>query len=105
MTNARIDWRPHLYELVIAANFILIYAMTMHNTNSVITTLPVTLVTGGGSMLVEGLIAIVVRLIIAAFRGNVRQYLAVIRKPSCIVESARVVLGATLLLHVYAWIK
>ena len=42
---------------------------------------------------------------IGLVRGNWRDYLAVIRKPAWIVESLRVLLGATLLLHVYSWIK
>ena len=105
MTNERIDWRPHLYEIVIAVNFFIILALTVRNTHSVILTLPYTLLAGGGSMLIQGVIGIIARLLIGYVRGNWRDYLAVIRKPAWIVESLRVLLGATLLLHVYSWIK
>ena len=40
MTNARIDWRPRAYELVILANLLLIHALLMRHTNSVLTSLP-----------------------------------------------------------------
>lgn len=105
MTNERIDWRPHLYEIVIVINFFIIFAMTMKNTHSVILTLPFTLIAGGGSMLIQGVAGIIVRLLIGLVRGNWRDYFDTIRKPAWIVESLRVLLGATLLLHVYSWIK
>lgn len=105
MTNERLDWRPHVYEIVLLINFLIIYALTMRHTNAVIFTLPNTLIVGCGSMIVEGLAAMAVRLLIAAVRGNARAYLAVIRKPAWILESLRLIFGAGVMMHVYGWIK
>lgn len=105
MTDRRIDWRPHLYEIVLVANLLLIYALTARHTNAVFTTLPVVLGMALLSMGTQVIIAIVIRLAIAFFRGNWRGYVAIIRRPAWIIESCRLLLSAGLMLHVYGWIK
>ncbi len=105
MTNARIDWRPHGYEIVIVANLLLIHALLMRHTNSVLTSLPATLITAVPSMLIQALVAVLIRLGIAYVRGTGPEYLRVIRNPAWILESARLLFGAVLMLHVYGWIK
>ncbi|HJW94454.1 MAG TPA: phosphatase PAP2 family protein [Thermoanaerobaculia bacterium] len=105
MTHARIHWRPHAYEIIIVANLLLIHALLMRNTNSVLTSLPLTMITALPSMVIQALIAILVRLAIAYYRGNAAEYLREIRKPAWILEASRLIFGAALMLHVYGWIK
>jgi hypothetical protein len=105
MTGTRIDWRPHLYEIVVVANLIVIYLFTMHETSGAITTLPMTLYAGVLSLGVQALAGVLIRLMIGVIRGNAAQYLAIIRRPAWLVETARLLLGGSLMLHVYCWIK
>ena len=105
MTTHRIDWRPHVYELVIVGNLIVIYLLMMNRTQAVLFTLPNTIITGGGSMLLQTLMAIAIRLVIATVRGRTRAYVDAIRRPAWILETVRLMIGATLMLHVYSWIK
>jgi hypothetical protein len=105
MTNERLSWRPHLYELVTVANLLVIYALTMSHTQLVLTSLPLSLVTIGLPMLLQAIVAIVVRFAFCAVRGSAGEYFSTIRKPAWILESARYVFTATLMVHVYGWIK
>ena len=105
MTNARIDWRPRAYEIVIVVNLLLIHALLMRHTQSVLTTLPLTLLVAMPSLAIQGAAGVLIRLIVAYFRGNAGDYLREIRKPAWIVETLRLLLGAALVLHVYGWIK
>jgi hypothetical protein len=105
MTNARIDWRPHAYEIVIVANLLLIHALLMRNTNAVLTTLPMSLLTILPSMGLQAGGAILIRVAIAYFRGGAGKYFRELRKPGWIVETLRALFGAALMVHVYGWIK
>jgi hypothetical protein len=105
MTNARIDWRPHAYEIVIVANLLLIHALLMRNTNAVLTTLPMSLVTILPSLGLQAGGAILIRVAIAYFQGSVGKYFRELRKPGWIVETCRALFGAALMVHVYGWIK
>jgi PAP2 superfamily len=105
MTEARIDWRPHLYEVVNVANLIVIYLFTMHETSGAITTLPMTLYAGVLSLGVQALAGVLIRLMIGVVRGNAGQYFAIIRRPAWLLETVRLLIGGSLMLHVYCWIK
>jgi len=105
MTARRIDWRPRAYELVTLANLVVIYAATMNRTNGVLLSLPYSLVVGLFSLGLQAFVGVVIRLIVGAFRGDAGRYVAVIRRPVWLVETARILLAASLMVHVYCWIK
>jgi hypothetical protein len=105
MTTARIDWKPRAYELVTLANLIVIYVATMKHTDAVLTTLPRSMFAGIFSLAVQALAGVLIRLIVGVVRGNAGRYLGVIRRPAWLVETARLVFGAALMVHVYCWIK
>jgi hypothetical protein len=105
MTNARVRWRPHAYEIILVGNLLLIHALMMRNTNAVLAMLPFTLSTALPSMAIQAVLAILIRLGVAYYQGKGRDYLREIRKPAWILETTRLLIGATLLVHVYGWIK
>jgi PAP2 superfamily len=105
MTKARIDWRPRAYELVALGNLVVIYLATMKHTDGVLLSLPQSIFAGMFSLAVQGLAGVLIRVIVGVVRGNAAQYVAVIRRPVWLVESARLLFSAALMIHVYCWIK
>jgi len=105
MTKARIDWRPRAYELVVLVNLAAIYVATMNRTDGVLLSLPESLFAGIFSLGVQALAGVLIRLLVAFIRGNAASYLAVIRRPVWLVETARLLFAAALMIHVYCWIK
>lgn len=105
MTVRRIDWRPRAYELVVLGNLVVIYVATMGRTQGVLLSLPESLFAGMFSLGVQAFAGVLIRLIVAAVRGNAGRYLAVIRRPMWLLETARLLFAAALMVHVYCWIK
>jgi len=105
MMKARIDWRPRAYELVALVNLVVIYVATMNRTDGVLLSLPSSLFAGVFSLGVQALAGVLMRLLVGVVRGNAGQYLAVIRRRVWLVETARLLVAAALMIHVYCWIK
>jgi len=103
--SKRIYLLPYFYELLIVVNLLVIHLMFRRDSNAVVTTLPATLMAFGAALVLQTLGGIVVRLMIAAGRGNGRAYLNVIRSPGWIADTLRMIVFGSLLSHVYGWIK
>src|SRR5581483_1882327 len=105
MMNHRVYWRPHLYELFIAANLAIVFLMLIKHTYAVATTLPGIFQTLGLSFVLQAAGGILARLIIAALTGKLRAYLSIVRRPAWLIETVRLLVFSTLAVHVYVWIK
>lgn len=105
MTGRRIDWKPRAYELVVLVNLVVIYVATMNETKGVLLSLPHSMFAGLFSLGVQTLAGVLIRLIVATVRGEGGRYLAVIRRPVWLLETARLLFAAALMVHVYCWIK
>jgi hypothetical protein len=105
MTGPKLSWRPHFYEVAAVVNILIIHLMLMRDAWAVIETLPAVLVSVGPTFIIQLVAGVIVRLAICAWRGNWRAYLAEIRRPAWIVESIRIVIFGTLVVHAYGWIK
>jgi hypothetical protein len=97
--------RPHAYELLALLNLGLIVALTASKTMMVLASIPQVFFIIGQSLVLQFLGGVVVRLIAGAIRGNWRAYVAVIRSPAWLAETARLLVSATLVVHAYCWIK
>lgn len=105
MSQHRLDARPHLYELFVLANLLLIIAISGAHRMRVVATMPAIFASIGQSLLLQMLAGVVVRFIVGAIRGNWRAYAAVIRRPAWIAETLRLLISGTLVVHTYCWIK
>jgi hypothetical protein len=101
----RIYLLPYAFELFVIANLAVIHLMFRRDSNAVLTTLPSTLLAFGTALLLQGAGGVVVRLIIAAGRGDARAYLRIIRSPGWLTDTFRLILFGSLMTHVYGWIK
>jgi hypothetical protein len=97
--------RPYFYEAFTLVNLIIIVAVTARESDTVVTTLPSSLATFGLVMLSYMVGGIAVRVVVGLFTHTWRDYLRVVRRPEWMVDSLRLVLGAALIAHTYAWIK
>jgi len=105
MTYRRIDWRPRGYEIFTLVNFLAILALTWSNTHSVITSMPSVFITTGISFLIQITSGVAIRFIFGVVRGGWREYLRVITRPAWLLESVRLMVTGTLVVHTYCWIK
>jgi hypothetical protein len=96
---------PFFFELFALANFLFIGLLLLPLTPAVFTTLQSSTLQLGGIFLAELATGIVVRLAVGWFDGSARAYLAVIRSPRWILDTARLILFAVVIAHTYGWIK
>jgi hypothetical protein len=105
ISDRRIHLRPYAFELFTISNLLIIHLMFRRDSNAVLGTLPVTLLSFGPVFLGQVIAGIVVRAIIVAFRGELRAYLRVISTAGWITDTLRFSIFGILMAHVYGWIK
>lgn len=103
--SKRIYLLPYFHELFVIVNVVAIHLLLRRDTNAVLTTVTSTLVAIGGTLAAQALGGVIVRIIIAAGRGNLRDYLRIIRSPGWLMDTVRLILFGALLTHAYGWIK
>ncbi len=96
---------PYFFELFALANFFLIGVLLLPLTPAVFTSLPTFTAQMGGVLLAELATGVVVRLAAGWFDGSARAYLAVLRSPRWLLDTARLIVFAILIAHTYGWIK
>lgn len=98
---------PRLYpfEIFTLVNFVIIWAIVSRSGNAVLVTVPETFTSFVPTLTGYLLAGCVLRGAIAAWRGTLRQYLAKIRTAGWITDAIRLVLGGSLMVHTYFWIK
>lgn len=95
--------RPYFFELFVLANLAVVVAFA-HDSLPLIGS-PVKIVSGLViSMAVQALIGIVIRVVVALVRKD-RGYLRTIRTTEWLTDTARLVIGAALVVFTYGWIK
>ncbi len=104
-SGRRFHPRPYAYELIAIANFIVIYLLVARANQYVLTTIPETFKSFIPTLTMYTLGGAGVRLLVAAYQGNWRTYLRAIRRPGWITDTIRLILGGSLMVHTYFWIK
>jgi hypothetical protein len=105
VTNRRVSPRPYLFELFVLANFLLIAAITVPNDPFVLTSIRQTARAFIPTLTGYALAGVLVRAIIAAVRGNLKAYLRILRSPGWLVDTARLVIVGSAMVHTYFCIK
>ncbi|HUP44644.1 MAG TPA: phosphatase PAP2 family protein [Thermoanaerobaculia bacterium] len=103
--NRRVMRRPYFYEVFVLVNLAGIVVMTSHLNPVVLGTLPDTLGDLALQMGAYTLAGVVVRSIVARWRGGWPEYLRILRSGGWLLDTARLILFAALLSHTYFWIK
>ncbi|HSP35272.1 MAG TPA: phosphatase PAP2 family protein [Thermoanaerobaculia bacterium] len=103
--DRRVWKRPYFFEIVTIVNFLVIFALIEPANPIVLTSVPTTLKVFIPQLAIFGAIGVVVRAIIARFRGEFRAYWRVIRSPGWLVDSVRIIVCGALMVHTYFWIK
>ncbi|MGZ4808257.1 MAG: phosphatase PAP2 family protein, partial [Thermoanaerobaculia bacterium] len=105
MSDRRVHLRPYVFEIVAAANLLLIGVLALRHGIGVFRSLNVTLYSFGAPLLLQLIGGVIVRGVVTAWRGNFRVYLRHINTPGWWSDSFRVLLFGTVLIDTYGWIK
>ena len=106
MTGNRGIWRrPYFFEVFTIANFIVIYVLVSLKNQLVLTTIPATFASLVPVLAGYALAGVLVRAVVAYFRGELPAYLRVIRSAGWLLDTARYVIFGALMVHTYFWIK
>ena len=97
--------RPYFFEWFTLGNLLLIQALLWSTLRVPLGTLPHVVATLAVGFLLQAAIGVGLRALVAWRRGTLRGYLAIIRKPSWIADTARIALFSGLFVHTYGWIK
>lgn len=97
--------RPYFFEWFALGNLVLIQALLWNQLRAPLATLPHVLATLSSGFLLQAVAGVALRAAVAWRRGTLAGYLAVIRKPSWIADTLRIVLFSGLFVHTYGWIK
>jgi hypothetical protein len=96
--------RPYFFEILAAANVVLI-AVLLWPIRRPVTMLPYVLLTTGAGFLLQVAAGIGVRSLIAWRRKELPAYIAVIRSREWLIDTLRFAVSSALFIHAYAWIK
>lgn len=95
--------RPYFFELFVVSNLAIV-ALFAHESLPLLGS-PVKIVAGLAiSMAVQALLGVIVRVVVALVRKD-RGYLATIRSRDWLIDTARLVVAAALVVFTYGWIK
>ncbi len=97
--------RLYAYESIAIANFIVIYLIVARANQYVLTTIPDTFKSFIPTLFLYMLGGVGIRLLIAAHQGNWRVYLRAIWRRGWITDTIRLIIGGSLMVHTYFWIK
>ncbi|GAC1433672.1 MAG: hypothetical protein NVSMB68_06230 [Thermoanaerobaculia bacterium] len=100
--NRRVWVLPYSYEVVTLVNLAVI---TWLSGSIVLTSLPATLASFVPTLGGYALIGVAVRAIVAWRRHELRAYVRIVRSAGWLVDSLRLVLFGSLMVHTYFWIK
>ncbi len=104
-TGRRFYPRLYAYEGIAIANFIVIYAIVARGNQYVLTTIPETFGSFIPTLTLYMLGGVGIRLLVAAYQSNWRVYLRAIWRRGWITDTIRLILGGSLMVHTYFWIK
>ncbi len=105
ISDRRVYRRPYFFELFTIANFVIIHLMFRRDSNAVLGTLPATLASFLPIVLLLAIVGVIVRIVVAAARGQLRAYLRIIATAGWLSDTFRIGLFSALMSHVYGWIK
>lgn len=106
MTNRRSPLHlPYFFEVFTLANLLLIHWMLRRITWGVVGSLPVTLRGAAQSYVLHLGAGAAIRAVFLYFRGGLKNYFRIMASPAWIIDSVRVILFGTLVVHTYCWIK
>jgi hypothetical protein len=104
-TDRRVYPRPYLFELFTVVNLLAIVALTIRADPFILTSIPRTFASFIPTLLGYAAAGVAIRCVIAAVRGQLRQYLRIVRSPAWLLDSARLVVFGSGMVHTYFCIK
>jgi membrane-associated phospholipid phosphatase len=101
--------RPYFFELFPIANLLILHAILMryHDMPGALASLPQMMWQLAPAALLQMAAGVAIRAAVLYFRkrGELREYLRVIRSKEWLIDSLRLAIFVTLTIHTYAWIK
>lgn len=105
IADRRVYARPYFFELFTVANLLLVMLVMERGQSLPIVTLPKTVMNFGGTLLAYTALGVIIRLLVAHWRGTTQEYLARIRSAGWLTDLVRLLFFGSMLAHTYAWIK
>ena len=104
--SARRPWlRPYLFEVVLIANLVLIHALASRTGLSILGLIPRSLVEFTPALIGYTLAGVIIRALVASYRGELAAYVRVIRSAGWLTDTLRLIVFGALLMHAYFWLK
>jgi hypothetical protein len=103
--NRQPRWRPYFFEIVTLANFIVIFVLVAPANPIVLTSIPETFMSFIPTLTTYAAIGVAIRAAIAWYQGELRAYFRIIRSAGWLIDTVRLVLFGSLMVHTYFWIK
>jgi hypothetical protein len=94
--------RPYVFEIVLALNAAWVFWMAKENA---VATMKESSINAGLNPLYATLLGILLRFIVASFRGHGRRYLQIVANPRWVTDTVRLLVAMVFLAETYGWIK